>query len=102
MGEMDNRTESDGKGLFIICNGQKVAKYEAGKWGPLIVSSYLVGSRHSAVLHHQIEQVSAPDADILVQNRSPKEGIDTAAGNLMAGGKGTDENGGAYLKEVKD
>jgi hypothetical protein len=35
MGEADNRTESDGKGLFIIRNGQKIAKYEAGKWVPL-------------------------------------------------------------------
>ena len=25
-----------GKGLFIIRNGQKVAKYEAGKWVPLL------------------------------------------------------------------
>ena len=31
MGEADNRTEPDGKGLFIIRNGKKVAKYEAGK-----------------------------------------------------------------------
>jgi hypothetical protein len=36
MGEADNRTESDGKGLFIIRNGQKIAKYEAGKWVPLL------------------------------------------------------------------
>ena len=35
MDEVDNRTESDGKGLFIIRNGQKIAKYEAGKWVPL-------------------------------------------------------------------
>ena len=27
--------ETEGKGLFIIRNGQKVAKYEAGKWVPL-------------------------------------------------------------------
>ena len=32
----DNRMETDGKGLFIIRNGQKVAKYEAGKWVPLL------------------------------------------------------------------
>ena len=36
MGEADNRTDSDGKGLFIIRNGQKVAKYEAGRWVPLL------------------------------------------------------------------
>ena len=36
MGEADNRTEPDGKGLFIIRNGKKVAKYEAGKWVPLL------------------------------------------------------------------
>jgi hypothetical protein len=35
MGEVDRRTESAGKGLFIIRNGQKIAKYEAGKWVPL-------------------------------------------------------------------
>ena len=36
MGEVDNRTESDGKGLFIIRNDQKIAKYEAEKWVPLL------------------------------------------------------------------
>jgi len=36
MGEADNRTESERKGLFIIRNGQKIAKYEAGKWVPLL------------------------------------------------------------------
>jgi hypothetical protein len=36
MREVDKRTESDGKGLFIIRNGQKIAKYEAGKWVPLL------------------------------------------------------------------
>ena len=36
MDEADSRTESDGKGLFIIRNGQKVAKYEAGEWKPLL------------------------------------------------------------------
>jgi hypothetical protein len=36
MGEEDNRTKSDGKGLFIIRNGRKVAKYETGKWVPLL------------------------------------------------------------------
>jgi len=36
MSEADNRTEPDGKGLFVIRNGQKIAKYEAGKWVPLL------------------------------------------------------------------
>jgi hypothetical protein len=36
MGEADDRPESDGKGLFIIRNGQKIAKYEAEKWVPLL------------------------------------------------------------------
>jgi hypothetical protein len=35
MDDADNRTESDGKGLFIIRNGQKIAKYETGRWVPL-------------------------------------------------------------------
>ena len=35
MDDADNQMEPDGKGLFIIRNGQKVAKYEAGKWVPL-------------------------------------------------------------------
>jgi hypothetical protein len=36
MGEADDRTDSDGRGLFIIRNGQKIAKYEAEKWVPLL------------------------------------------------------------------
>jgi hypothetical protein len=36
MDEADNQTEPDGKGLFIIRNGQKIAKYEAGEWVPLL------------------------------------------------------------------
>jgi hypothetical protein len=36
MGEVDKRTESHGKGLLLIRNGQKIAKYEAGKWVPLL------------------------------------------------------------------
>jgi len=36
MGEAENRTDPNGKGLFIIRNGQKIAKYEAGKWMPLL------------------------------------------------------------------
>jgi len=35
MSKLDSN-ESDGKGLFIIRNGKKVAKYEAGKWVPLL------------------------------------------------------------------
>jgi len=36
MGEPDNEMESDGKGLFIIRNGKKIEKHEAGKWVPLL------------------------------------------------------------------
>ena len=36
MSETDNRLEYEGKGLFIIRNGQKIAKYEEGKWVPLL------------------------------------------------------------------
>jgi len=36
MGEADNRTETDGKRLFIIRNGRKTAEFEAGKWVPLL------------------------------------------------------------------
>ncbi len=36
MDEADNRMETDGKGLFIIRNGRKIANYEAGKWVPLL------------------------------------------------------------------
>jgi hypothetical protein len=36
MDEANNRMESEGKGLFIIRNGQKIAKHEAGKWVPLL------------------------------------------------------------------
>jgi hypothetical protein len=36
MGEADNRTESNGKSLFIIRNGRRIAKYEDGKWVPLL------------------------------------------------------------------
>jgi hypothetical protein len=36
MGEADNRTESDGKSLFIIRNGRRVSKFEAGEWKPLL------------------------------------------------------------------
>jgi hypothetical protein len=34
MPQLDSN-ESDGKGLFIIRNGQKIASYEAGEWAPL-------------------------------------------------------------------
>jgi len=36
MSEPDDRMEYEGKGLFIIRNGQKIAKYEAGEWVPLL------------------------------------------------------------------
>jgi len=36
MGEADNRMESDGKNLFIIRNGKKIAKHEGGQWIPLL------------------------------------------------------------------
>jgi hypothetical protein len=36
MGEAHNQTEPEGKGLFIIRNGQKIAKYEACEWMPLL------------------------------------------------------------------
>jgi hypothetical protein len=35
MPQLDSN-ESDGKGLFIIRNGQKIASYEAGEWAPLL------------------------------------------------------------------
>ena len=35
MPQLDSN-ESDGKGLFIIRNGQKIASYEVGKWVPLL------------------------------------------------------------------
>jgi hypothetical protein len=36
MDEANNRAESEGNGLFIIRNGQKIAKHEAGEWVPLL------------------------------------------------------------------
>ena len=36
MDEADSRTESDGKNLFIIRNGRKIAKFEAREWVPLL------------------------------------------------------------------
>ena len=36
MAEKEPEQKSDGKGLFIIRNGRKVAKYEAGEWKPLL------------------------------------------------------------------
>ena len=35
MPQLDSN-ESDGKGLFIIRNGQKIAGYKAGEWVPLL------------------------------------------------------------------
>jgi len=49
MDEADNRMETEGKGLFIIRNGQKVAKYEAGKWVPLL-SGVVIRSTPDGVL----------------------------------------------------
>jgi hypothetical protein len=36
MGEEETEQKSDGKSLFIIRNGQKIAQYEDGKWVPLL------------------------------------------------------------------
>ena len=36
MDKVDSRTEADGEGLYIIRDGQKVAKHEAGKWVPVL------------------------------------------------------------------
>jgi hypothetical protein len=36
MNETDDRMEYGGKGLFIIRNGKKIARYEAGQWVPLL------------------------------------------------------------------
>ena len=36
MSEAEDRMEYEGKGLFIIRNGKKIAKYEDGKWVPLL------------------------------------------------------------------
>ena len=36
MGKEETEQKSDGKGLFIIRNGQKVAQCEGGKWKLLL------------------------------------------------------------------
>jgi hypothetical protein len=36
MSEVEDRIEYEGKALFIIRNGKKIAKHENGKWVPLI------------------------------------------------------------------
>jgi hypothetical protein len=36
MSEPDDRMEYEGRALFIIRNGKKIAKHENGKWVPLI------------------------------------------------------------------
>ena len=36
MSEAEDRTKYEGKGLFIIRNGKKIAKHEDGKWVPLL------------------------------------------------------------------
>jgi len=35
MDQVGDRNESEGKGLFIIRNGRKIAEYKAGTWMPL-------------------------------------------------------------------
>ena len=45
MAEKEPEQKSDGKGLFIIRNGRKVAKYEDGKMGA--VTSWSRRSRHT-------------------------------------------------------
>ena len=32
MGEVNKRTESDGRDFFIIRKGEKITKYEGGEW----------------------------------------------------------------------
>jgi len=46
MGEADNQMDSDGKGLFIIRNGRKIAKFEAGEWVPLLVGVVVRNTPH--------------------------------------------------------
>ena len=36
MSEPDDRMEYEGRALFIIRNGKKIAKHEAGEWVPLL------------------------------------------------------------------
>jgi len=36
MTDVEDRMEYEDKGLFIIRNGKKIAKYEEGKWVPLL------------------------------------------------------------------
>ena len=48
MDEADNRTEIDGGDLFIIRNRQKIAKFAAGKWVPLLPG---------VVVHHTPEGI---------------------------------------------
>ena len=36
MDEVDSRTEADDEGLYIIREGKKIAKHEAGEWVPLL------------------------------------------------------------------
>ena len=59
MGEEDNRTETDGKCLYIIRNGRKIATFEAGKWMPLlrVSSPQHVGS--TSIKRHRWSRIMA-------------------------------------------
>src|SRR5215470_12868525 len=54
MSKLDSN-ESDGKGLFTIRNGKKVAKYEAGKWVPLLPGVAVSVTRHALRLKCRIK-----------------------------------------------
>jgi hypothetical protein len=61
MGEVGKRTESDGKGLFIIRNGQKIAKCEAGKWVPLL-AGVVVRNTPDGIKIEMPRQAAAPSS----------------------------------------
>jgi hypothetical protein len=63
MPQLDSN-ESDGKGLFIIRNGQKIASYEAGEWAPLLPGVVISASRR------------VPDFRDLLRTQ-PEEGCDS-------------------------
>ena len=44
MSEPDDRMEYEGRALFIIRNGKKIAKQEAGEWVPLLPGVVFGGS----------------------------------------------------------
>ena len=68
MSKLDSN-ESDGKGLFIIRNGKKVAKYEAGKWVPLLPGVAVSVTRHALRLKCRIKPPGA-----LMKSRFPLTG----------------------------